>query len=92
MNKMTFEKAKEMLEENEQYVFNKEVAIEIDTILQLLIEKNIFTKQEYEDVEKKRRKYAEKEWDKKIQKQVDEFNEKMEDPINQIRAMLGTLK
>lgn len=39
MNKMTFEKAKEMIEENEQYVFNKEVAIEIDTILQLLIEK-----------------------------------------------------
>lgn len=92
MNKMTFEKAKEMLEENEQYVFNKKVAIEIDTILQLLIEKNIFTKQEYEDVKKKKKKYAEKEWDKKIQKQVDEFNEKMEDPINQIRAMLGTLK
>lgn len=92
MNKMTFEKAKEMLEENEQYVFNKEVAIEIDTILQLLIEKNIFTKQEYEDVEKKRRKYAEKKWDKEIRKKVDEFNEEMKDPLNQVRAMLGTLK
>lgn len=48
--------------------------------------------QEYEDVKKKIRKYAEEVCDKEIRKKVDEFNEEMKDPLNQVRAMLGTLK
>lgn len=75
MEKITFEKIKKMLENDEQYVFSKNIAIQIDTIKCLLISKNVFNQEEFNNTYESVTKIYDEEMDKKIKKTLEKLND-----------------
>lgn len=91
MEKITFERAKEIYQSDAYAQARKELAISIGTLIQLLINKGIINEEEYDEYEEIVRKSVEDTIDNRIHEEVDKFNKDMEDPKKQLEAMFKYL-
>ena len=91
MEKMTFERAKEIYQSDAYAQARKELAISIGTLIQLLINKGIINEEEYDEYEEIVRKSVEDTIDNRIHEEVDKFNKDMEDPKKQLEVMFKYL-
>ena len=91
MEKMTFERAKEAYQNDVYAQAIKELGINLDVLTQLLINKEIINEEEYDEYVEIVKGIVEGAIDKKIRKEVDEFNKDMQDPKKQVETMFKSL-
>ena len=91
MEKMTFERAKEAYQNDVYAQAIKELSINLVALTQLLINKEIINEEEYDEYVEIVKGIVEGAIDKKIRKEVDEFNKDMQDPKKQVEAMFKSL-
>ena len=91
MEKMTFERAKEAYQNDVYAQAIKELGINLAALTQLLINKEIINEEEYDEYVEIVKGIVEGAIDKKIRKEVDEFNKDMQDPKKQVEAMFKSL-
>ncbi len=91
MEKMTFERAKESYQNDTYIQAIKELAINLDALIQLFINKKIINEEEYDEYVEIVKGIVEGAIDKKIRKEVDEFNKDMQDPKKQVERMFKSL-
>lgn len=91
MEKMTFERAKEAYQNDVYAQAIKELGINLDALTQLLINKEIINEEEYDEYVEIVKGIVEGAIDKKIRKEVDEFNKDMQDPKKQVETMFKSL-
>ena len=91
MEKMTFERAKESYQNDTYIQAIKELAINLDALIQLFINKKIINEEEYDEYVEIAKGIVEGAIDKKIRKEVDEFNKDMQDPEKQVERMFKSL-
>lgn len=91
MEKMTFERAKESYQNDTYIQAIKELAINLDALIQLFINKKIINEEEYDEYVEIVKGIVEGAIDKKIRKEVDEFNKDMQDPEKQVERMFKSL-
>lgn len=91
MEKMTFERAKESYQNDTYTQAIKELAINLDALIQLFINKKIINEEEYDEYVEIVKGIVEGAIDKEIRKEVDEFNKDMQDPEKQVERMFKSL-
>lgn len=77
---ITLEDAKKMLEKSNYYNTLMNHGVIIDTIVNLLINKKIFTEDEYNKKKKEIKDLYDENLDKLLQKEVEQYNKNMQDP------------
>ena len=88
---ITLEDAKKMLEKSNYYNTLMKHGVIIDAIVNLLIDKKIFTEDEYNKKKKEIKDLYDENLDKLLQKEVEQYNKNMQDPKKKLEYMLKSI-
>lgn len=88
---ITLEDAKKMLEKSNYYNTLMNHGVIIDAIVNLLIDKKIFTEDEYNKKKKEIKDLYDENLDKLLQKEVEQYNKNMQDPKKKLEYMLKSI-
>ena len=88
---ITLEDAKKMLEKSNYYNTLMNHGVTIDAIVNLLIDKKIFTEDEYNKKKKEIKDLYDENLDKLLQKEVEQYNKNMQDPKKKLEYMLKSI-
>ena len=88
---ITLEDVKKMLENNTYYNNLMNYGVNIDTIVNLLIDKKIFTEDEYNKKKKEIKDLYDENLDKLLQKEVEQYNKNMQDPKKKLEYILKSI-